>query len=304
MLDRQDKYAWTLPRGLDLMRGTEPKSIFPEAKTIIVLVNNYFQEAFPPSMSGKFGRCYMNDDRMIKDDLYQRIKSFRNFLREDGIDSKIGNDLPQRLTAARAGLGTFGKNNFFYSRRAGRQSSWMIIVSCLIDRELAPDTPTVGVACPKWCKNTCIVSCPTGAITGPNKIDPGKCISYLSYYEYREAMGMKVYGCDRCQDVCPRNEAWLAQELPLSAKVAAWADDFDLPKLLHMDVEYYLSKVQPRMFYMPAEELWRFQMNVARAMGNSLDPKYMGDLARCLEENSDERVREMAAWSLEKLSQI
>ena len=38
--------------------------------------------------------------------------------------------------------------------------------------------------------------------------------------ELREPMGLWVYGCDRCQNVCPRNAPWLARELPVNQKVA------------------------------------------------------------------------------------
>ncbi len=308
LAERHAFYDWAPAKGMDLIRGTEPRAIYPEAKSIIVLIENYFQEAFPPSMTGKFGRCYMNDDRMTRDNLSIKTKAFRNFLRDNGINSKAG-DIPHRLAAARAGLGTFGKNCLLYSNKIARQSSWIFPLAFMVDQEFAPDEPTVKVDCPKWCKNACIAACPTGALSGPNKIDPRKCISYLSYFgegvtpvEYREAMGMKVYGCDRCQEVCPRNEPWLAQELPINQKTASWAEDFDLRALLHMDEQYYIAKVQPHMFYMPAEEIWRFQMNAARAMGNSFDPKYKEDLQRCLAENKDERVRQMAAWALEKIS--
>lgn len=309
LIERQEFYSWAQEKGLDLLQGTDPQAIYPEAKSIIVLIENYFQEAFPPAMMGKFGRCYMNDDRMLKEDLVKRSRDFRNFLQENSIKVKSGTALPQRLAAARAGLGTFGKNCLFYSRKAARQGSWVFPVVFLVDQEFEPDEPTVEVNCPPWCKNACIAACPTGALLGPNKIDPRKCISYLSYYtqeatplKYRDAMGMWVYGCDRCQEICPRNEPWLAQELPDNGKIAAWADYFDLSALLHMDQQYYIEKVQPHMFYMPADEIWRFQMNAARAMGNSLDPKYKDDLSRCLAENPDERVREIAVWALDKLN--
>jgi epoxyqueuosine reductase len=235
LLESKEQYAWTYSKGLDLMQGTHPQEVFSEAKSIIVLIYNYFQEAFPPSMVGRFGRCYMNDDRVIKDNLYKKIKEFRGYLLNNGIQFKLDANIPQRLAAARAGLGTFGKNNFFYSNKVALQSSWVTIIAGLVDYEFTPDKPTVEVACPSWCKNACMAACPTGAFLGPNRIDPRKCIAYLSYFseetpvlEYREAMGMRVYGCDRCQEVCPRNQPWLAQELPLNTKVAAWADKFDL----------------------------------------------------------------------------
>lgn len=119
--------------------------------------------------------------------------------------------------------------------------------------------------------------------------------------ELREPMGLYVYGCDRCQDVCPRNAAWLAKDLPVNRKVAAKADDFDLVKLLHMDRPYFETRIWPHMFYMSADDLWRWKMNVARVMGNTLDPRYVDDLIAAFPENQDARVQGMIAWALGKI---
>jgi epoxyqueuosine reductase len=69
-----------------------------------------------------------------------------------------------------------------------------------------------------------------------------------------------------------------------------------------MDKSYFEKKIRPHMFYMSAENLWHWQMNAARAMGNSLNPAYIEDLNRSLKENQDGRVRSMCAWALERLS--
>jgi epoxyqueuosine reductase len=55
------------------------------------------------------------------------------------------------------------------------------------------------------------------------------------------------------------------------------------------------------MFYMSFEEIWRWKMNAARAMGNTLDLKYVPELIRAFEENEDERVKGMIAWALGRL---
>ena len=302
------EYAWAEAVGLDLLNGTDPRKIMPAAKTIIVLMEVYFREAYPRSMEGTFGRCYLDDDRVTHDGLYQRIKAFRGFLRDHGIDSKVPFNLPHRVAAARAGMGTFGKNCLFYSNTVARGGSWTLPIAVVIDRALPPGTPTIEIDCPDWCRNACIAACPTRALKGNGRIDPRKCISYLTYFgdgltplELREPLGMYVYGCDRCQDVCPRNQAWLAQELPMNEKVEAKANDFNLPALLHMDTSYFETRIWPHMFYMSTNDIWRWKMNVARAMGNSRDRRYIGDLIRALQENPDERVRAMAAWALGKL---
>jgi epoxyqueuosine reductase len=306
--ERSDLYHWTLEKGMDLQKGADPTTAMPEAKTLIVVLDNYYQSAFPSSMVGKFGRCYLDDDRITRDGLAIRIKLLRSYLRENGIQSTVPAFLPHRLAAARAGLGGFGKNCLFYAGRAVRQSSWVLPVAILIDHEFAADPPSVEVNCPKWCRNACISACPTGALLSPNKIDPRRCISYLSYYgegltplELREPMGMWVYGCDRCQNVCPRNEPWLAQELPENNKVNAKASSFDLIQLLHMDREYFKHYIKPHMFYMSSHDLWRWKMNVARVMGNSHDRNYAGNLILAYRENDDERVRAMIAWALGQL---
>jgi len=306
--ERMEGYAWAMEMGLDMIGGTDPKTILPEAASIIVLMEAYFREGFPPDLERYFGRCYLDDDRVIKDRLTRRVKAFRSYLKDNGIDSKVPFNLPHRLAAARAGLGTFGKNCLFYSNKVARQGSWVLPIALVVDREFAPDAPTIDVGCPDWCRNACLVACPTGALKGPRHLDPRKCISYLSYYgegitplELREPMGLWVYGCDRCQNVCPRNAPWLAKQLPMNAKTATMRADFTLSNLLHMDVPFFKERIWPHMFYMGAGNIWRWQMNAARAMGNTLDERYLPDLERTMVENTDARVRGMAAWAMGRI---
>jgi epoxyqueuosine reductase len=305
---RQAEYGWAEQVGLELMKGTDPRSIMPQARSIIILMEVYFREAYPRVMEGHFGRCYLDDDRITKDGLALRIKAFRGFLRDNGIDSKVPFNLPHRVAAARAGMGTFGKNCLFYSSRVARQSSWVLPIAVVVDHPFTPGTPTIEMGCPDWCRNACIAACPTRALKGNGTIDPRRCISFLTYFgqdltprDLRGPMGLYIYGCDRCQNVCPRNAAWLAADLPVNQRVAAKAADFDLSKLLAMDTVYFENRVWPHMFYMATDDLWRWHMNVARAMGNTRDRRYAVDLARALETSDDHRVQAMAAWALGRI---
>lgn len=308
LLAHQEEYGWAEQLGLSLLAGTDPKTVLPGAKSIIVLLSSYFEESFPQQIERHFGRCYLDDDRVTKDGLALKIKAFRQFLKTSAIASKVPFNLPHRLAAARAGLGTFGKNSLFYAARAARGSSFVFPIAIVVDAELEADQPTVSIGCPDWCRSACVAACPTRALQGNGRIDPRKCISYLSYYgegltppELREPMGLYVYGCDRCQNVCPRNTPWMTEIKPINPRVAAKTSDFDLPQLLHMDKDYFFKKIWPHMFYMSADDLWRWQMNAARAMGNSLNPDYVPHLNRALKENPDERVRSMCIWALEQI---
>lgn len=305
---RQDKYGWVESETFSLIDGTDPQTLLAGAKTIIVLVEQYFLKLFPPRLESHFGRCYLDDDRILRTGLYKRVKAFRSFLRDNGVDSKVPGNLPHRMSAARAGLGTFGKNGLFFSRRVSAQSSFVLPITVLIDHPFEADKPTMEVDCPDWCRNACIAACPTRALLGNAALDPRKCISYLSYYgdgptpkALREPMGLYIYGCDRCQNVCPRNAAWLATEKPPNQNAFAKLKDFTLSNLLLMDTGYFKEKIWPHMFYMSEKDIWRWQMNAARVMGNTGDRKYTRDLICAFEINPDFRVQALAAWALGRL---
>lgn len=311
-IDSEDKrYDWTIEAGLKLKESIYPGAVLEGAKSIIVLMNCYFHDFFPSSLTNYFGRCYVDDDRVTKDGLAQRIKAFRGYLRDKGINSKCSTSMPDKLAAARAGLGTFGKNALFYASGCAMASSWVNPVVVVIDYEFEADNPSVKNGCPDWCRNACVAACPTKALKGNGKIEPARCISYLTYYgntltpmELREPMGMNIYGCDRCQLVCPRNQPWLASAKPQNEKINLKASDFDLVKLLHMDREYFETRIWPHMFYMLYKDIWKWKMNVARAMGNSLDQKYVEHLIKAYNENDDNRVKIMCAWALGRIGGV
>ncbi len=311
---RGPEYGWAKEKGLALLEGTNPKAVLPQAKTIIVLMEVYFRQAFPREMEGHFGRCYLDDDRITKDGLAKRIRAFRGDLMAHGIKTKVPFNLPHRAAAARAGMGTLGKNCLFYSNRVARKSSWVLPIAVVIDQAYEPDTPpdppTIEMGCPNWCRNACIAACPTRALKGNGTIDPRLCISYLTYFgeditpePLREPMGIMVYGCDRCQTVCPRNAGWLAKDLAPNLRAAAKAPDFTLSNLLKMDKTYFEEKIWPHMFYMDAGDIWRWKMNAARAMGNTNDQAFVPELATAFKTEEDHRVKSMITWALDKLGE-
>ena len=300
-----NEYESLIKIGIDLEGGTDPQTILPGGKTIIVLMELYYREDYPKEIERYFGRCYLDDDRVTRDGLALRIKSFRSFLRENSIESKVPFNLPHRVAAARAGLGDYGKNCLFYAKNIAFSSSWVLPVAVVIDRDFEPDEPTGGIGCPDWCRNACVAACPTRALKGNGTIDPRKCISYMTYYgneltpyELREPMGMYVYGCDRCQEVCPRNSPWLAAYRPMNRRVKLKAEYFELTRLLHMDRDYFTTHIWPHMFYMSPDQLWKWKMNVARVMGNSRDGRYASHLFQAFYENTDSRILGMIAWAL------
>jgi len=303
-----EMYGWVQTEKFNTRRGATVGGKHPWAKSLVVLIRNYHRRAFPPQMVGIIGRCYQVDERREHGEEHQKVVDFLRFLKAQGVRAWFDEELPARMSAARAGLANYGKNCFAYARNSMRGASWLESIPLLLDAELEPDEPSIELDCPKWCKNACMAACPTGSLYAPKKMNPLRCIAFNSYYtngitplELREPMGTWIYGCDRCQEVCPRNQPWLNQDLPENGPLKQRAPDFALETLLSMDDRHYVDKVWPLAFYISRKLAAKWQMNAARALGNQGDPANVPFLIQSLKENAHEIVRGMSAWSLGQL---
>lgn len=60
--------------------------------------------------------------------------------------------------------------------------------------------------------NKCIDVCPTGALVQGGQLNAQRCIAFQTQTkgflaeEFREKLGNRIYGCDTCQTVCPKNK--------------------------------------------------------------------------------------------------
>jgi epoxyqueuosine reductase len=150
-------------------------------------------------------------------------------------------------------------------------------------------------------------ACPTGALYAPLKMDPRKCIAYNSYFtsdeiprEMRPKMGAWVYGCDLCQEACPRNKKWMEKKKPMDSKLLERAADFSLGRLLTMSQEHYEQKVWPLLYYIRKENRRLWQRNAAVALGNQGDPEAVPALVSALGD-PEPLVRAHAAWALGRI---
>jgi epoxyqueuosine reductase len=208
----------------------------------------------------------------------------------------------EKPLAAAAGIGWQGKHTNLLSRDHG---NWLFLGIIYTTLELQPDAPAeAGMHCGSC--TACIAACPTGAITGPHRIDARACISYLTIEHhgpiperYREAIGNRIYGCDDCLAACPWNrfaEAAAANRAFLPrAELAAPR----LADLLQLDDAAFREMFAGSPIKRIGRD--RFVRNCLIAAGNSGDAALAGSVER-LQDDPDPVVAEAAAWAMRRLA--
>lgn len=276
------------------------------AKSIIVCVRRYSKYIIPQEMDKYIGKLYLFDRRLEYSKEYSDDNMFELFLKDMGMLT-YKNGVAARWAAVKAELGTFGKNNFLYTKFG----SWVSIDTWIVNKEMEYDTKQEKInTCGPNCRR-CIDACPTKALAEPFMMNMGKCIAELSYFStelystelipenLREKMGTWIYGCDICQNVCPRNKnKWDANEnFPQLDQLNEFVK---LENILQMDQDKFLRIIQPRFWYVEKDSLWIWRCNALQAMVNSNNEKYHKYIKEaCTDENKN--VREMAAWACNKL---
>ncbi|MFC1916889.1 epoxyqueuosine reductase [Chloroflexota bacterium] len=308
--ERPQMYDWMLEGNAPILKWANPKNMLPEARSIVVAVFDYFKHSYPEGMVGKVGRCYQSLGSIPAMPIDRaRHRLLREFLEKQGCQIGKGPiQLPARLSAARAGATNYGKNCFAFAEGIG---SFITVTALVIDAELEYDEPTMEVKCPEKC-SLCLDSCPTGALYTPLKMNPHRCIAYNSYatpgsffgegltalpLEIREKMGTWIFGCDICQQVCPRNQSRLKAKLPPNAFLEHITPDFRLETLLNMSDESF-DRIQPLLNYI--KEKRYFQRNAAVALGNLGKEDAIPTLANAMHD-LDELLRGHVAWALGKI---
>jgi epoxyqueuosine reductase len=303
-------------------RGTHPRTLLPNAKSIIALAINYYHDSSDEQRTAKDTQGDVSFDVLPTGPLTGRIaryawgrdyhyifeaklKRFIESLKSLGAtEAKLYSDtgpMLDRAVAERAGVGWYGKNTNILTQALG---SWVFLAQVITDLELRPDKP-LSKSCGRCQK--CIPACPTNAIIAPYVVDSRKCIAYLTIehrgsipVELRPLMGDWVFGCDICQEVCPVN---LRRQKDTTEPEFQPKDSMryrpDLLRILEMTEEEFQEVY--RGSPIKRARLEGLKRNVCVALGNIGDPRAVPALRKALEDESP-IVREHAAWALDRLT--
>lgn len=216
--------------GRSLEKRTDPSILMPGAKSVLVFGLNYYTNkrqggnGVPIISRYAYGTDY-------HDVIINKLGHILNFIssNEEVVNGKAFVDsapILEKAWAKEAGLGWPGRHSVLINREIG---SFFFIGVLLVDIELEYDKPFSGDLCGEC--HLCIESCPTKAINENRTIDARKCIAYLTIEsksvvpeDLAGKMEGRVFGCDKCQEVCQWNKHAKSHKIP----------EFELPAELDM----------------------------------------------------------------------
>ncbi len=283
---------------------THPKKILPNAKSIIFLSLNYYQEKQETS-EGQIARyAYGRDYHKVFKSKLKKLETYLQTL-DPKAKTRFFSDsgpLLERQYAEKAGIGYIGKNTMVITLKSG---SWILLGEIITNLPLEYDSPSdenYGIC--GTCTR-CIDICPTKALHSPYKIDANKCISYLTIEnkgpipkELRPLIGNWLFGCDLCQEVCPHNIRQKVTKEPDFIKKIAGHNQ-DLKQILEIKTdEEFLEKFAGS----PIMRAGRIGLtrNACVVAGN-LKRKDLTPQLTKLSKSNNNIISEHASWALAQM---
>lgn len=289
-----------------MARLSQTKTRNPWAKSVVCATLGFSSIDYPENLAKSVGRTYLARVYCPPEGMAHalQIEELASYLEELGLRVERNQFvMPQRIVCAEAGIVTLGNNNFAYSEQDG---SFVILVTFLVDAELAPSGEAIVNDCPEDC-DLCQKACPTHAILESRRLDCTRCILFNNQRfapgaqeEIWDDMGERIHGCDVCQLVCPKNKEFLSRAVQKDEFLDLLEGEFDLEKILLLDDEYYERVVYPIM-HNYIRDLDIFRRNAAVALGNTRDPRHVPALEKARESTENPEVLKAIDWALEKI---
>ncbi|KOS63979.1 tRNA epoxyqueuosine(34) reductase QueG [Lysinibacillus sp. FJAT-14222] len=291
----------------DIKKRTEPLQLLEGAESIVAIAVAYPSRMQDAPVGKKGARrgifCRASWGVDYHTAIRGRLKLLSAWLEErvEGvrIESMVDTGaLVDRAVAERAGIGWSGKNCSIITPEFG---SYVYLGELITNIPFAPDKPMEDEC--GDCR-LCLDVCPTGALIEGGQLDSQRCIAFLTQTkgmlpdEFRTHIGNRLYGCDTCQTVCPKNKGkinWIHEEFKPDPELAKPL----LVPLLTISNRDFKEK------FGHVSGSWRgkkpIQRNAILALAHFKEEAAIPDLVALLEKDTRPVIRGTAAWALGKI---
>lgn len=291
----------------DVELRTEPTKLLPQAESIVSIALAYpsRMDNAPVGKKGErrgiFCRASWGIDYHVA--VRERLTKLEAWLQERVPNVQIRSmvdtgELVDRAVAERAGIGWSAKNCSVITPEFG---SYVYLGELITNIPFAPSTP-IEEECGD-CR-LCIDVCPTGALIEGGQLDSKRCVAFLTQTktmlpdEFRTKIGNRLYGCDTCQTVCPKNKRkhndWHVEFTP----------DPELAKPL-LEPLLHISNKEFKAKFGHVSGSWRgkkpIQRNAILALAHFKEEAAMPSLVELLQNDTRPVIRGTAAWAIGKI---
>ena len=291
----------------DIDKRVRPELIFEKPQSIISIALAYpskLKDA-PKSKKGErrgiFCRASWGTDYHFV--LREKLQLLEVFIKEKVPEALTKSmvdtgELSDRAVAERAGIGWSGKNTSIITPEFG---SYVYLGDMITNLPFEPDQPMEDQC--GTC-NKCIEVCPTGALVQGGQLDSNRCIAYLTQTkgflpdEFRARIGNRIYGCDTCQTVCPKNKGidfHFHEEMEPDPELAKPL----LKPLLAISNKDFKTK------FGHVSGSWRgkkpIQRNAILALAHFKDETALPELISVMQTDPRPVIRGTAAWTIGKI---
>lgn len=291
----------------DLDKRTTPTLLLNEAESIISIAIAYpsRMEDAPQGKKGErrgiFARASWGMDYHTV--LRERLAKLETYINENVPDAQTRSmvdtgELSDRAVAQRAGIGWSAKNCSIITPEFG---SYVYLGEMITNIPFIPDTPMED-ECGE-CR-LCIDVCPTGAIVEGGQLNAQRCIAFVTQTktslpdEFRAKIGNRIYGCDTCQTVCPKNKG------KLNLHQSEFKPDPEIAKPLLQPL-LHMSNREFKKQFGHVSGSWRgkkpIQRNAIVALAHFKEESVVPDLIALLMNDQRPVIRGTAAWAIGKI---
>lgn len=288
----------------DVEKRTTPTLLLERAESIISIA-----VAYPSKMTdapkgkkgerrGMFCRASWGTDYHTV--LREKLALLEAFLHERLPEVKTRSmvdtgELADRAVAERAGIGWSAKNCSIITPEFG---SYVYLGEMITNLPFEPDVPLED-----QCGDCtlCLDACPTGALIQGGQLNAQRCIAFLTQTkqpipeEFRKEIGNRIYGCDTCQTVCPKNKR------KYNLEQESFIPEPELVKPL-LQLILKLSNRQFKETFGHMSGSWRgknpIQRNAILALAHFKEVAAIPDIELLLHTDPRPMIRQTCAWAL------